>query len=463
MPEVTDVQTGGYAPNSFSQLGANPGTHRKVVVTVDGTFADLGSVADATAQKIQLSIGYLQLLTQLRSTGWFNMFSSGGQFGQIVNVQKGEVITYRPNRIVSSTYNVSNQMAVPAAAQVPGVTSFQTQVDLIKDIGLIMPSEELGRLGAVPQGSTYLLNEALVTAWQYNVQQAFQLYMEAKALSGVVKFLTDNSKITTVKLVRKKANDPMPDPDTARMYVWGTLFLKVCQLKQKFTQSSVGTDTVALFIEPEIYGYLVQATMLYSDSSRRALLDPIAMMAEIAGLKVIQVNFLGIQTQASWVMKNKVNTVDKDEAFDFRSVNAILAPARLSGLMPVGVYNDISTVVLQGNKNIWTYMKFGVPKAGALVVLPEFTLGYKFNLADAVEGEPDFEPDQLKRFVAAFTKIANLVLAGKGISDAAAQSIASDFTLKHRDGRVGKVDGGDVKKMAAGVKISNATLPPLRK
>lgn len=69
MPEVTDVQTGGYAPNSFSQLGANPGTHRKVVVTVDGTFADLGSVADATAQKIQLSIGYLQLLTQLRSTG----------------------------------------------------------------------------------------------------------------------------------------------------------------------------------------------------------------------------------------------------------------------------------------------------------------------------------------------------------------------------------------------------------
>lgn len=108
-------------------------------------------------------------------------------------------------------------------------------------------------------------------------------------------------------------------------------------------------------------------------------------------------------------------------------------------------------------------MKFGVPQHGALVVLPEFTLGYKFNLADAVEGEPDFEPDQLKRFVAAFTKIANLVLAGKGISDAAAQSIASDFTLKHRDGRVGKVDGGDVKKMATGVKISNATLPPLRK
>ncbi|WP_338986874.1 hypothetical protein [Spiroplasma endosymbiont of Dasysyrphus albostriatus] len=278
----------------------------------------------------------------------------------------------------TAVYNVTKRNLTEdytAGAGANDVTALRTEQILLnksKQIGYEIETLDLKRMGAKFENGGITIADSLASDWIDAKAKSVEVYLVAKLMQLAVKTAQDNDII-------KIALPQTPKVDDYRLLLWLKISNTLATLKSRINDEYIGTDEedytlwVSSFFKPLI---LLATTTLGSDSASQALKD--GKIVEIGGIKIVECPWLGRNYPAG-------NTIDKQEAFDFRGCDAVLVHKEaLAFPFNRGLDN---TYLLQTNSNVKNFHKFLVSEGKALRpdLVKGFTVSSNVDIATAIE------------------------------------------------------------------------------
>lgn len=329
----------------------------KVLITLDGTVKDLGDAKGHGGHR-QYNIGFEQVLAWIDGLELFDVFRAlvdRRALFQKKNTTLGTVIATRTVRPFLE--NGGSQFYPTKPEQTTAVTTFTTVINYSKQFNIKIAPEELvfGELRA----DGLVLSVLQYTRLELQLYKLIIAWMSAEAVTQLRNFLKAKNKITEVSIKKDKKGDPVIGVETARKWLWGTLFLKFIELRMLWTNYSYGISGLFLLVSPVLYAPLTQALFNFTESTRRSYKNNISdVTTQFANMRIIPYGKLG-QKIPKGKPTEVAGAIDADDEYDMTGVNAILFPLYQAKFHVAEIVNR---TILTPTNYFWKYKKWYFPR-----------------------------------------------------------------------------------------------------